>query len=41
MSLRRESDFDEVDEDDVDDEEVSEVVRFLGVNVEESILMAS
>ena len=47
MSLRRESDFDEEedndddDDDDDDEDEASEVVRFLGVNVEGSALMAS
>lgn len=42
MSLRRESDFDEEDkEDDDDEEDASEVVRFLGVNVEGSALTAS
>ena len=45
MSLRRESDVDEEEdeeeEDDDDEEEMLEDVRFFGVNVEGSALMAS
>ena len=42
MSLRRESDFDEEgDEEDDDEEDASEAVRFLGVNEEGPVLMAS
>lgn len=41
MSLRRESDVDEEEDEEDDEEEALEVVRFLGVNVEESALMAS
>lgn len=42
MSLRRESDVDEEEDEEEDDEdEALEVVRFLGVNVDGSALMAS
>lgn len=41
MSLRRESDFEDDEEEDDDEEEALEAVRFLGVNVEGSVLMAS
>lgn len=42
MSLRRESDVDEEDDDDDDDDDDAlEGVRFLGVNVEGSAVMAS